>query len=122
MIRHKEDRQDMLALTDNTERRQRSMAVAFLQELPGATQEQYDQVVETLRGQTAQGRIFHVAGPIEGGWRIVDVWESQEAVNTFFQEQLGPAAQAAGMAAPPPQFWPVHNMLSGPEHYLYSAS
>src|SRR6266566_4717285 len=76
----------MLALIDNTERRQRSMAVAFLQELPGATQEQYDQVVETLRGQTAEGRIFHVAGPIEGGWRIVDVWESQEAVNKFFQE------------------------------------
>ena len=93
------------------------MAVAFLQEIPGATQEQYDQVVETLRGQTAQGRIFHVAGPIEGGWRIVDVWESQEAVNKFFQEQLGPAVQAAGMAAPPPRFWPVHNMLIGPEHH-----
>jgi hypothetical protein len=108
----------MLALTDNPERRHRSMAIAFLQELPGATQEQYDQIVETLRGQTAEGRIFHVAGPIEGGWRVVDVWESQEAVNKFFQEQLGPAAQKAGMAVPPPQFWPVHNMLSGPEHPL----
>ena len=95
------------------------MAVAFLQELAGATQEQYDQVVETLRGQTAQGRIFHVAGPIEGGWRIVDVWESQEAVNKFFQEQLGPALQEVGLAAAtPPQFWPVHHMLSGPENRL----
>ena len=94
------------------------MAVAFLQELPGATQEQYDQVVEALRGQTAEGRIFHVAGPMEGGWRVVDVWESQEAVDTFFQEQLGPALQEAGIAAAPPQFWPVHNMLSGPEHPL----
>jgi hypothetical protein len=111
----------MLALTDNTERRHRSMAVAFLQELPGTTQEQYDQVLEAFRGKTAQGRIFHVAGPIEGGWRIVDVWESQEAVNTFFQE-LGPALQEAGIPAKQPQFWPVHNMLSGPEHYLYSAS
>jgi len=73
------------------------MAVAFLQELPGTTQEQYDQVREAFRGKTAEGRIFHVAGPMEGGWRIVDVWESQEAVNKFFQE-LGPAAQAAGMA------------------------
>ncbi len=91
------------------------MAVAFLQELPGTTQEQYDQVLKAFRGKTAEGRIFHVAGPMEGGWRIVDVWESQEAVNKFFQE-LGPALQA------PPQFWPVHNMLSGPEYYLYSAS
>ena len=98
------------------------MPVAFLQEIPGATQEQYDQVVESLRGKTAEGRIFHVAGPMEGGWRVVDVWESQEAVNTFFQELLGPALQAAGVAATPPQFWPVHNMLSVSEHYLYSAS
>ncbi len=55
---------------------------------------------------------------MEGGWRIVDVWESQEAVNKFFQEKLGPALQEAGIAAAPPQFWPVHNMLSGPEHHL----
>ena len=100
------------------------MAVAFLQELPGMTQEQYDQIAETLqrRFKTSEGRIFHVAGPMEGGWRVVDVWESQEAVNKFFQEQLGPAAQEAGMEMRIPQFWPVHNMLSGPEHYLYSAS
>jgi len=111
----------MLALTDNTERRQRSMAVAFLQELPGMTQEQYDQIAETLqrRFKTAEGRIFHVAGPMEGGWRVVDVWESQEAVDTFFQEQLGPALQEVGLAAAtPPQFWPVHHMLSGPENRL----
>jgi hypothetical protein len=112
----------MLAFTDNTERRHRSMAIAFLQEVPSMTQEQYDQVVEALRGKTVEGRIFHVAGPMEGGWRVVDVWESQEAVNKFFQELLGPALQEAGIAATPPQFWPVHNMLSGPEHYLYSAS
>ena len=88
------------------------------------TQEQYDQTLEAVQrgGRKDEGLIFHVAGPIEGGWRIVDVWESQEAVNTFFQEQLGPAAQAAGMEMRIPQFWPVHNMLSGPEHYLYSAS
>ena len=93
------------------------MALAFLFEFPGVTQEQYDQVIEILQrgGKTAEGRLFHIAGPMEGGWRVVDVWESQEAVNTFFQEKLGPALQEAGIAAAPPQFWPVHNMLSGPE-------
>ena len=96
------------------------MAVAFLLDFSGMTQELYDQLVETVEagGKIPEGRILHIAGPIEGGWRVVDVWESQEAVNKFFQEVLGPAAQAAGMAAPPPQFWPVHNMLSGPEHPL----
>ncbi len=55
---------------------------------------------------------------MEGGWRVVDVWESQEAINAFFQEKLGPALQEAGIPAAPPQFWPVHNMLSGPENHL----
>ncbi len=96
------------------------MAIAFLHEVPGMTQEQYDQALETVHrgGRKDEGLIFHVAGPIEGGWRVVDVWESQEAVNTFFQEHLGPALQEAGIAATPPQFWPVHNMLSGPEQPL----
>ena len=98
------------------------MALAFFQEVPGMTQEQYDQVIETLRGKTAEGRIFHVAGPMEGGLRFFDVWESQEAINKFFQELLGPALQEAGIAAAPPQGWPVHNMLSGPEQHLSSAS
>ncbi len=88
------------------------MAVACLQELSGATQEQYDQVVETLRGQATAGRIFHVAGPTEGGWRVVEVWESQEAGNRFFEEQLVPALQAAEIEFLPPQFWPVHNMIT----------
>src|SRR6266702_3059288 len=47
----------MLALNANTERRQRSMAVAFLQELPGTTQEQYDQVLKAFRGKTAEAGV-----------------------------------------------------------------
>jgi hypothetical protein len=58
------------------------MALAFLQELPGVTQEQYDQVIEKFRGKRAQGRIFHVAGPMEGRWRVVD------AVNCGTKETL----------------------------------
>src|ERR671938_1582264 len=97
------------------------MALALLFEVPGYTQEHYDQVIETLQrgGKTAEGRLFHLAGPMEGGWRILDVWESQEAVNTFVQEKLGPAAQQVGLVpAPPQQVWPVHNSLSGPENHL----
>ncbi len=95
------------------------MALAFLQEFPSVTQEQYDQVVENLqRGDiTAERRLFHVAGPVEGGWRIVDVWESQEAFDTFLQK-LGPVLQQVGLGRPQLQVWPVHNSLSGPENHL----
>ena len=96
------------------------MALTFLFELPGTTQEQYDQVLDNLQrgGKTAEGRIFHVAGPMEGGWRVLDVWESQEAWDKFLQEKLGQALQEAGVAPPQQQVWPVHNILSGPEHHL----
>ncbi len=45
------------------------MAVAFLHEFSESTQEQYDQAMEKLArsGIRSEGRIFHVAGPMEAG-------------------------------------------------------
>ena len=89
------------------------MALAFLLEFPGVTQEQYDKVLEKLQlgGKTYQGGIFHVAGPMEGGWRVVDVWESQEAFDAFVQ-QAAPILQEVEMWPPDEsKNWPVHNLL-----------
>jgi hypothetical protein len=93
------------------------MAVAMILEWPGVTQAQYDQVIEAmgLGGKTAPGGYFHVAGPYEGGWRAVDVWESEETADAFFAQHTQAFVDAG---APPPnrQVWPVHNTLtpSGP--------
>jgi hypothetical protein len=39
-----------------------------------------------------EGLVFHSAGPgPEGGWRVLDVWESRAAFDRFQQEQLFPA-------------------------------
>ena len=100
------------------------MAVAIVQEFSEGTQEQYDQSVEGLArsGIRSEGRIFHVAGPLEAGievgWRIVDVWESQEAFDAFIQ-RVGPILQVLGMWPPDEsKTWTVHNLLSGPENHL----
>src|SRR4051812_19714267 len=63
------------------------MAIGILIEIPGGTQRHYDLVMEKLQleGKPAPGGIFHVAGPMEGGWRVVDVWESQAAFEQFFR-------------------------------------
>lgn len=90
------------------------MAIAVLMEFPAGTMEQYDAVIEemNLGGKPTQGGIFHVAGPMEGGGiRIVDVWESQEAMERFTREQIGPITQKHGIAAPKVTVWPVRNML-----------
>jgi hypothetical protein len=69
------------------------MAVGFLFEAPGMTQEQYDQLMRGLNLAQAgadwpQGLISHAAGPMEGGWRVIDIWESEELARQFFQSRL----------------------------------
>jgi hypothetical protein len=58
--------------------------------------------------------IFHSAGPIEGGWGVIDFWESREAFDRFVQGRLQPAIQELGDQAPPnpPDIkeFPVHNI------------
>jgi quinol monooxygenase YgiN len=92
------------------------MAIAFLQEFSEVTQAQYDQAMEKLvrSSITSQGRLVHIAGPmeagIETGWRIVDVWESQEAFDAFVQ-QAAPILQEVDM-------WPPDESMNWPVHYL----
>ncbi len=93
------------------------MAVAMILDWPGVTQEQYDKVIDSmdLGGRAAAGGYFHVAGPYEGGWRAVDVWESEETADAFFAQHTQ-AFMDAGVPPPNRQVWPVHNTLtpSGP--------
>lgn len=89
------------------------MAIVVMQDFPGGTQEQYDRVTEQLNlgGHSPQGNLYHVAGPVEGGLRVVDVWESQDALNAFMAV-LGPVAQKEGVAPPQITTWPAHNILT----------
>jgi hypothetical protein len=94
------------------------MAVAFVADFPGMTQEQYDSVAKEVapgnnRATWAPGGLFHFAGPVEGGWRVVQVWESEEAFHKFAEAKLVPAFQRTGLAPmPPPQTWTIHNMIT----------
>lgn len=88
------------------------MAIAVMIEIAGATAEQYDAVLAEMKLGTwpPPHNLFHVAGPIDGGWRVVDIWDSAEAFDTFAREQIGPLTQKHGItAAPQISVWPVHN-------------
>ena len=89
------------------------MALTVILELPGVTQQQYDQVIDRITPdrKSPQGQILHVGGPIEGGWCVVDVWESQEAFERFLQQKLIQAMQEAGMPPPQRKVFPVYNMI-----------
>ena len=87
------------------------MAIAMIFDIPGMTQAQYDRVrTEVIPdNQPAAGMLYHVAGSTETGWLVVEVWESQEAVDRFFQK-LGPALQKANINVHP-RVVQVHNTI-----------
>jgi len=60
------------------------MTLALIMEFPGVTQEQYEAAGKAVGDPRANGALVHIAGPTEGGWRVVEVWPSQEAVQSFF--------------------------------------
>ncbi len=89
------------------------MAVAFVLNVPGMTEAQYRAVRNVLGEALQPGNLVHMAGPIEGGWRVVEVWESPEAMGAFFQsETVRAAMQAAGIAPAQPSIFPVHALAS----------
>ena len=91
------------------------MAIAILFDMPGATQRQYDEITQKLEaaGEGAPpGRLYHVSGPTQDGWRVVDVWESQEQFERFGQTLI-PFVQEAGISLFEPEPWPVHNVIVG---------
>lgn len=85
------------------------MPVIMRFEYPGVDARQYEGAVEKLELETdaPKGMLFHVAGPIEGGWQVIDVWESEEAWHRFRDEKL----KALGWETKEPDSaWPVHTV------------
>jgi hypothetical protein len=99
------------------------MPVAMLLEVPGGTQEDYDRVMDELQLEgMPDGGILHIAAPMEGGWRVLDVWETQEHFERFYEDRLAAAIEKSGMAqANPPKFQEVHGLISS-EHAPVAAA
>lgn len=88
------------------------MAIGLIFEVPGVTQEQYDAVSQQVdAGGPMEGCLVHVAGPMEGGWRVIEVWASQEAADTFFRARLQPVLGQVGIPPVEPKVFPVHNFV-----------
>jgi hypothetical protein len=91
------------------------MAFVRMFDNPNVTQEQYDaasQQVGVTPDNMPEGAVLHVAGPSpDGGWRVVEIWESEEAASTFDAERVEPVLQQVGIQRPAPTTWQVHNLV-----------
>ena len=80
------------------------MPYAFVQDV-AVSWEHYERVAETLIDPAPEGLVLHVAGPTDEGFRIIAVWESEEAWQRFRTKALQPAVAAlGGPSRPEPTF------------------
>jgi hypothetical protein len=90
------------------------VAVLMIIELPGATTAMYDQVNEQAgisQENLPEGLISHQAGATDDGILIADVWESEEALERFTREQIGPILERMGVPPAKPRVFPVHSHI-----------
>jgi hypothetical protein len=93
-----------------------SIVVSFTS--PDFTADIYDAVVGKALpgGQLPEGCHVHIAGPVEQGWRVITVWDSEDAFRRFREEALLPAirevAGEAGSPPPEPEVSPVHRLIT----------
>ena len=56
------------------------MTVRIHTTLPGINQEQFDAMNKLIMAnEPPNGLLFHSSAPIEGGWQVIDFWESRQA-------------------------------------------
>jgi hypothetical protein len=94
------------------EQKGRKMAVAFVYDFPGMSRSLYDDIMHDLDLHgNLPGMIFHAAGEQEDGfWRAVEVWETQEDWENFFNDRYSAALRARQLAFDVTPI-PVHNFL-----------
>ena len=95
------------------------MPIVAIFEAPGLTQQNYEETVRRLTGKNrmsspsdwpVEGLLVHVAGQGANGFRVVDVWTSEDAFRRF-GEKLIPVLREVGIEGQP-EIYPSHTLVT----------
>jgi len=97
------------------------MPIVAIFQNPTLTQQTYEEVVKRLTGGKKKrmesradwpvpGCLSHAAGQGASGFRVVDVWESEDAFRKF-GESLAPIMEAVGITGDP-EIYPAYAFVS----------
>jgi hypothetical protein len=96
------------------------VAIVAVFQSSSLTQAKYEETVRRLTGGRprmerpgdwpVKGLLVHVAGEGPGGFRVVDVWDSEQAFQRF-GEHLMPILKAVGVEGEP-EIYPAHTFVS----------
>jgi hypothetical protein len=93
------------------------VAVVIVNEIEGGSQSFYESVNPKVMpdGKLPAGCQIHIAGPVDKGWRVITVWDSEEQFQQFRDEKLIPAIREAGAddrIAPSIKASPVYRLIT----------
>jgi hypothetical protein len=91
------------------------MAVAMFMEWPGVGPGQYDAVMARLGldARPAAGAVLHVATLTDEGLEVYDVWQTEQAFQSFLEQRLLPVADEVGLEGEPDvRLVPLHNLYA----------
>ena len=77
------------------------MAICQIFDNPDLTADQWGQLEKYVRATgpvLPQGARLVVAGPADSGWRVISVWDSEDARDQFVAERLTPAYEHTGLS------------------------
>ena len=89
------------------------MPIMITSDLAGATQNDYEHLAAGLLAalKAANGFIAHAAGPIEGGYQVSELWESEEAHRAWFEAYVVPFLPA-GAPRPTVAMRPITSVVT----------
>lgn len=88
------------------------MPVLVLIEVPGGSSELDEVLTEAwgIESVPPEGNLLRMAGPMEGGWRVVSLWETREQFEAFLAERLHLSLDDQGVGQPVVTFWEIEKV------------
>lgn len=90
-------------------------AVMIFHDVKGMSAEQYESIVTELKAVNAFGdpaQLFHVCFKTADGLKVVDIWESPEALQKFAGQLMPILTKIFGAAPPPPAVYNLYNVVN----------
>jgi hypothetical protein len=91
------------------------MTYAFVSDV-AASWEHYGHFAKALAGPLPDGLVLHAAGPTDEGFRIIAVWESEDAWQRFRTDRLDAAAESVGQVPPTFRALQATHLVQGRAH------
>ena len=88
------------------------MPVLVVIEVPGGSSALDEALTEAwgIASSPPEGNLLRMAGPSDGGWRVVSLWESRRQFETFLEERLHLSLRDAGADQPVVTVWEIEKV------------